>query len=80
MSRHGGSLGHVATGGVETSLISVILNIDLLSLWSDETVAAADSIWCTNLLSGGSIIVGEAAKMRLFIIKDLQQHNTHLKL
>ena len=61
---HGRGLRHMRPRGVEASLISVILNIDLLSLWSDETVAAANSIWCTNLLSGGSIIVGEAAKMK----------------
>jgi len=57
MGRHRGSLRYMGPGGMESSLIGNILNIDLLSLWSYETVTSTDSIRSSRLLSGGAIII-----------------------
>merc|ERR1719412_2979251 len=59
VSWHGRSLGNVGPGGVEARLVRVVLNADLLALGSHEAVAASDGVRGSNLLSGGSVIVGE---------------------
>ena len=51
----------MAAGGVEASLVSVVLHIDLLPLGGDEAVTAADGVRGSHLLSGGSIVIGKAA-------------------
>ena len=62
VSWHGRSLGNVGPGGVEARLVRVVLNADLLALGSHEAVAASDGVRSSHLLSGGSVIVGEAVK------------------
>ena len=62
VSWHGRSLGNVGPGGVEARLVRVVLNADLLTLGSHEAVAASDGVRSSNLLPGGSVIVGEAVK------------------
>ena len=47
-------------GGVEASLVSVVLDTDLLTLGSHEAVTASDGIRSPDLLSGGTVIIGEA--------------------
>ena len=59
---HGGSLGHVGARGVEARLVRVVLDTDLLALGGHEAVAASDGVRGSNLLSGGTVLVGEAEK------------------
>ena len=62
VSWHGGRLGHVGPGGVEARLVRVVLDTDLLSLGGHEAVAASDGVRSPHLLSGGTVVVGEAVK------------------
>ena len=60
MRRHGRGLRDVGAGGVEASLVSVVLNTDLLALRGHEAVAASDGVRSSHLLPGRSVVVGEA--------------------
>ena len=60
VGRHGRSLRHVGAGGVEASLVRVVLHADLLALGGHEAVAASDGVRSSHLLPGGSVVVGEA--------------------
>ena len=62
VSRHGRGLRDVRAGGVEASLVRVVLHTDLLPLRSYEAVAASDGVRGSHLLPGGAVIVGEAVK------------------
>ena len=57
---HRRGLRNVGTSGVEASLVSVVLDTDLLTLRGHEAVAASDGVRSSHLLPGGSVIVGEA--------------------
>ena len=59
---HGRGLGNVGAGGVEAGLVRVVLHTHLLALGSHEAVAASDRVGGPNLLSGGTVVVGEAGK------------------
>ena len=59
MRWHGRCLGHMASSCVESGLVCMILNLHLFAFRSHKTVTAMDSIWCSNLLSGGTIIIGK---------------------
>ena len=52
----------MGAGGVEACLVRVVLDTDLLPLGSHEAVAASDGVRGPNLLSGGTVVVGEAGK------------------
>ena len=51
MGWHGWRLWYMAASGMEPSLISVVLDIDLLTLGCHETVATSDGVWCSHFLS-----------------------------
>ena len=57
---HRRGLRNVGASGVEASLVSVVLDTDLLTLGSHEAVTASDGIRSPDLLSGGTVIIGEA--------------------
>merc|ERR1719347_191143 len=59
MRWHGWSLRHVTSGCMESSLIRMVLDLHLFTFRSDKTVAATDSVWCSYLLSGGTVIIGK---------------------
>ena len=65
--RHGRGLRDVGASGVEASLVRVVLDTDLLPLRSHEAVAASDGVWGSDLLSGGSVIIGKTGNDRIEI-------------
>ena len=63
---------------MEACLICHILDTDLLTLRSDEAVAASYSIRSSCLLSGGAIIIGEAKDkvMNTALVTQLQANHS----
>ena len=59
---HRRGLGHMRPRGMESSLISVILDTDLLALRGHKTIATPDGIRSTHLLSAGPVIIGKTVK------------------
>ena len=81
MGGHGRGLGHMRPGGVEASLISVILDTDLLALRGHKAIATPDGIRGTHLLSAGPVIIGKTeTRLRKLNFEIPIMISTHLKL